>query len=167
MIWWHSRDLVRRSNCILQTFAGVDPFLKTKLVHAFCLSLYNSSPWKLFCNTISIIEVSFNKVLRKVCMASTTELSHTAIVHCTARIYNAVYLRSRELLHGAICSSSVAQCVFLDASYLCYTFIGCNTIYGDHVKGFTMCQSNQKLQITSWMLPTIQRYQHGFYYSIF
>ena len=103
----HSRDLVRRSNCILQTFAGVDPFVKTKLVYAFCLALYGSSLWKLSCKSISIIEVSFNKVLRKVWHLPWN--SHTAIMHSTARIYsifNAVYLRSRELLHSAICSPS-------------------------------------------------------------
>ena len=61
-----SRDLVRRSNCILQTFTGVDPFMKTKLLNAFCLSLYCSSLWKLSCKSISIIEVSLNKVVRKV-----------------------------------------------------------------------------------------------------
>ena len=38
-ILWASRDLVRRSNCILQTFTGVDPFVMTKLLNAFCLSL--------------------------------------------------------------------------------------------------------------------------------
>ena len=49
-------------------------------------------------------------------------------------IFNGVYLRSRELLHSAICSpSSVVQCAFLDASYLYYTFVGYNTIYGNHL----------------------------------
>ena len=82
------------------------------------------------------IEVSLNKVLRKVWHLPRN--SHTAIVHCTARLYsifNAVHLRSRELLHSALCSSSSVIRVFLDSSYLCYTFIGYNTIYGDrHIK---------------------------------
>ena len=134
-----SRDLVRRSNSVLQTFTGVGPFVKTKLLNAFCLSLYGSSLWKLSCKSISIIEVSLNKVLRKVWHLPRN--SHTAILHCTARLYsifNAVYLRSRELLHSALCSSSsVVRCVFLDSSYLCYTFIGYNTIYGDrHIKKY-------------------------------
>ena len=82
------------------------------------------------------IEVSLNKVLRK--GQHLPRNSHTAIVHCTTRFYsifNAVHLRSRELLHSALCSSSSVIRVFLDSSYLCYTFIGYNTIYGDrHIK---------------------------------
>ena len=131
-----TRDLVRRSNCILQTFAGVDSFVMTKLVQAFCLSLYGSSLWKLSCKSISVIEVSLNKVLRRVWHLPRN--SHTAIVHCTARLYsifNVVYSMSRELLHSALCcsSSSVVQSVFLDSSYLCYTSVGFNAIYGDRL----------------------------------
>ena len=133
-ILWATRDLVRRSNCILQTFAGVDSFVMTKLLQAFCLSLYRSFLWKLSCKSISVIEVSLNKVLRRVWHLPCN--SHTAIVHCTARLYsifNVVYSRSRELLHSALCcsSSSVVRSVFLDSSYLCYTSVGFNAIYGD------------------------------------
>ena len=81
-----SSDLVCRSNRMLQTFTGVYPFVKTKLLNAFCLSLYGSSLWKLSCKSISIIEVSLNKVLRKVWHLPRN--SHTAIVHCTARLYS-------------------------------------------------------------------------------
>ena len=49
-----SRKLVCRSNCILQTFTGVYPFVKTKLLNAFCLSLYGFSQWKLSCKSISV-----------------------------------------------------------------------------------------------------------------
>ena len=77
-----SRDLVCRSNSILQTFTGVDPFVKTKLLNAFCLFLHGSSLWKLSCKSISTIEVSLNKVLRKVWHLPRN--SHIAIVNCQA-----------------------------------------------------------------------------------
>ena len=47
-ILWATRDLVRRSNCILQTFTGVDPFVKTScLTHSaypYMVPLYGNSP---------------------------------------------------------------------------------------------------------------------------
>ena len=50
------------------------------------------------------------------------------------RLYSILNSRSRELLRSALCSSSsIVQSVFLDSSYICYTFVGFNTIYGDYL----------------------------------
>ena len=40
-----ARDIARKANCMLVTFAGVDPFVKTKLFQSFCLPLYGSVTW--------------------------------------------------------------------------------------------------------------------------
>ena len=135
-----SRNLVCRSNCILQTFTGVYPFVKTKLLNAFCLSLYGFSQWKLSCKSISIKKSLSIKCLGRsgIYHGTHTQLLCTALPGFTVSLMLSISRRSRELLHSALCSSSsVVQCVFLDSSYLCYTSIGYNTIYRDrHIKKY-------------------------------
>ena len=38
-----SREMVRKANCMLQSFAGADPIVKNKLLHVYCLALYGSA----------------------------------------------------------------------------------------------------------------------------
>ena len=40
-------EMARKANCMLVTFAGVDPFVKTKLFQSFYPPLYGSTTWKL------------------------------------------------------------------------------------------------------------------------
>ena len=95
-----------RSNCIVQTFAGVDPFVKTKLVHVFCLSVYGSPLWKFSCKTISIIKVSFNEVL------GGSGIYHRTPIQLLCIALPSFTVSPKELLHSGLCSpSSVVQCV--------------------------------------------------------
>ena len=148
-----SRNLVCRSNCILQTFTGVYPFVKTKLLNTFCLSLYGFSQWKLSCKSISIKKSLSIKCLGRsgIYHGTHTQLLCTALPGFTASS-SAVYLRSRELLHSALYSSlSVVQCVFLDSSYLCYTFIGYNTIYGNRHINPLITDDNSGVRVKDWV----------------
>ena len=60
------RDMNRKVNSILCTFGSVDPFIKCFLVKSFCLSLYGCTLWKISTSSLKLIEISLNKLLRKV-----------------------------------------------------------------------------------------------------
>ena len=77
------RDMNRKVNSILCTFGSVDPFIKCFLVKSFCLSLYGCTLWKLSTSSLKLIEISLNKLLRKVWNLPYN--SHTSIVHCVAQ----------------------------------------------------------------------------------
>ena len=57
-----TRDMIRKANCIMRTFQGVDPVVMTCLFHSFCLSLYGSTLWNLSCKAFRIVEVAFNSI---------------------------------------------------------------------------------------------------------
>ena len=86
-------------------------------------------------SSLSLIEVAFSKVLRRIWSLSCN--SHTGIVHFTARlysIYNFVYSQSCSLLHCALsCSSFPVSHVFRDSSRLAYTFCGFNLTFSSEL----------------------------------
>ena len=98
-----ARDIARKANCMLVTFAGVDPFVKTKLFQSFCLPLYGSVTWNLSCRGFKTVEIMLNNCLRKIWRLPTN--SHTGILHCTAglmSVANNVFHRSQMLLRSVI-----------------------------------------------------------------
>ena len=91
-----SRDLVKKANHLLVSFAGVGPGILTRLFQCFCLSLYDAALWTLNCPAIKSLEISFNKILRRIW--SLPARSHTTIVHHVARLPSLFNLiRSRSL----------------------------------------------------------------------
>ena len=78
-------DLNRKANFVLCTFKSADPFVKCFLIKAYCLSLYDCTLWSLSCKSLHVIQVAINNVFRKVW--NLPFKSHTAIVHCVARIF--------------------------------------------------------------------------------
>ncbi len=127
-----SRELVRKANCLLRTFCGIDPVVLTRLFHVFCLSLYGCALWSLSCKDCRIIEVAFNNILRRIW--SLPARTHTGILHsvaCLHSILNVVLARSHTLLQAALrCPSPTVQTVFSDSASLCYTFCGFNKLFG-------------------------------------
>ena len=55
-----SRDFVRKANGILIKFGFCDPFILTKLLTCFCLSLYGCALWSLDSRAIKHLDVSIN-----------------------------------------------------------------------------------------------------------
>ena len=127
-----SREMVRKANCMLRSFAGCDPIVKTKLFRAFCLSLYGSALWNISSSSLNSIEVAFNNILRRIW--SVPQRTHTGILHCLAglpSVYNTVLSRSKSLIYAACSSSSFpASSIFRDAGSLAYTFSGFNKCFG-------------------------------------
>ena len=121
--------MVRKANCMLRSFAGCDPIVKTKLFRAFCLSLYGSALWNISSSSLNSIEVAFNNTLRRIW--SVPQRTHTGILHCLAglpSVYNTVLSRSKSLIYAACSSSSFpASSIFRDAGSLAYTFSGFNS----------------------------------------
>ncbi len=127
-----TRDMIKKANCMLHTFSAADAATKSRLLQAFCLSLHGSALWNLSCRELKCLEVAFNKVLRRIW--GLPPHSHTAIVHCTARlesIFNIVHHHSTSLLVAAKSSlSEVVRRVFSDSSKLSYTSSGFNAMFG-------------------------------------
>ena len=61
-----TRDMVKKANHLLISFSGVGPSVLTRLFHSFCLSLYGAALWSLSSPSIRALEVSFNKLLRRI-----------------------------------------------------------------------------------------------------
>ncbi len=127
-----SRDMVRKANCVLHSFAGTDPSVKTKLFQSFCLSLYGSALWNLSSRNLRIIEVAFNGILRRIW--NVPPRTHTAILHCLAgfrSISNTVFSRSKSLLSSALlCSSTAVKTVFSESASSMHSFLGFNLLSG-------------------------------------
>ena len=119
---------------MLYTFSADDPVVKSRLLQAYCLSLYMCALWNLSCSSIYSIEVSFNNILKKVWRLPRN--CHIRILHPTARLpslFNVIISRSSSLLLSALsCPSPVARKVFQDIGVLAYTQTGYNAMFADH-----------------------------------
>ena len=122
------KDMNRKANSVLCRFSALDPFIKCFLIKTYCLSLYGCSLWSLSSPSIRIIEVAFNKLLRKIWNLPYN--SHTGIVHCTAKIHsvsNMLYDRFCSLHSFALSSSSsLIQSIFVSSTQHIYSFTGYN-----------------------------------------
>ena len=106
---------------------------------SYCLSLHGSSLWALSSPALHNIEVTLNKILRKIWHLHYR--SHTAIVHLVAKLdslFNVVYHRSNSLLFSASkCPSILVRAVFRDSATVCYSFSGYNKLFGvSHIKTY-------------------------------
>ena len=101
-------------------------FVKCSLIQSYCLSLYGCVLWSLRSPTLKTIEVTFNKILRKVW--NLPRQSHTSVVHCVAQvstISNLLFKRFSSLLSRAISSSSsLVRTIFYESSRLMYSVTG-------------------------------------------
>ena len=88
---------------------------------------------------MKIIEVSLNKILRKVW--NLPRNSHTGILHCVAQVHtisNLLYKRFLSPYSHALSSSFLVRSIFLNSSQLVYTFSGYNYVYGhQHFRVFS------------------------------
>ena len=60
------KEMCRKANYMLHTFAPCDPFTKSQLLHSFCLSLYGSALWLCSSSELKSLEISFNNIIRKI-----------------------------------------------------------------------------------------------------
>ena len=121
------KDMNRKANSVLCRFSALDPFIKCFLIKTYCLSLYGCS---LSSPSIRIIEVAFNKLLRKIWNLPYN--SHTGIVHCTAKIHyvsNTLYDRFCSLHSFALSSSSsLIKSIFVSSTRHIYSFTWLHTL---------------------------------------
>ena len=92
------KDMVRKANALLCSFPNISPVVMTYLFRTYCLSLYGSALWILSTRALKTIEISFNKILRRIWRLPYN--SHTRTVHCTSHlpsIYNVTINRSSNL----------------------------------------------------------------------
>ena len=127
-----SRDFVRKTNGILIKFGFCDPFILTKLLTCFCLSLYGFALWSLDSCAIKHLDVSINNCLRRIW--SLPRNCHTSFLHAVSgcnSVFNTCYKRFCNLYRSAINSGNfVVRTVFQSACLSCRNFIGFNYQYG-------------------------------------
>ena len=102
---------------------------------SYCLSLYGCPLWNLSSSTINLINIAYNKILRKLwCLP---RHSHRRIVHCVAEttcITNLICKRFFSFHKKALLGSYLVRSVYYKSSILCYTFTGYNVCAGeDHL----------------------------------
>ena len=136
-----SMTFIRQANSVLFQFKGCDPGTKMKLFNAYCLSLYGCSLWRLDAPDLKSLNVSFNKVIRRIWKLPYN--CHTSIAHSvglTASIYNIIYSRFKKLLSSASSHPSrLIRSVFRDSSQICNSsFVVYNYMYGNsHCKSYS------------------------------
>ena len=131
-IVFKSRDLLKKANLLFCNFKFCNPHTLTFLFRSYCLSLYGCSLWRLDSPSMNLIEVAFNKILRRIWKLPFN--SHTRIVHSTARLlslFNVVSARSLSLLSSALsCPSFPISFIYRVSSNLVYTPCGFNCLCG-------------------------------------
>ena len=70
------RDMVTKFNALLHCFPNLDPTILTNLFQFYCLSFHGSALWNISSRSLQSLEVSFNKVLRRIWKLP--HASHTA-----------------------------------------------------------------------------------------
>ena len=129
---------------MLRSFAGADPFVKTKLLQVYCLALYGSALWDISSSSLKTIEVAFNNILRQIW--SVPQRTHTRILHCLtglSSVFNMVLARSKSLICSASSSTFPASVIFREASQLARTSAGFNNLFGtcytkDTIRGYRL-----------------------------
>jgi len=134
------RELVKKSNLLLITFAAADPAVKSCLLHSHCLSLYGCSLWNLNCATFTPLRSPLT-IFSGIIIWHLPRSCHTHILHLTAclpSILNSVVSRSAWLIASALsCSLAVVHTVFQSSSFLTYTPAGYNALLGkDLIKNY-------------------------------
>ena len=130
-----TKELIKKANFVLNIFSCADVSIKCKLLKSYCLSLYGFPLWNLSSSTINLINIAYNKILRKLwCLP---RHSHRRIVHCVAEttcITNLICKRFFSFYKKALLGSYLVRSVYYKSSILCYTFTGYNVCAGeDHL----------------------------------
>ena len=103
-----------------------------RLFHAYCLSLYGCSLWRLDCPALRSLGVAFNQVIRRIWHLPRN--CHTAIVHSVgliSSIFNIVFARFNKFFSSAVSHSSpLVRSVFVVSSQSCNSnFIGYDVLF--------------------------------------
>ncbi len=128
-----TRDMIKRANCVLFSFSGIDPAVLTRLFSSFCLSLHGAAIWNLSNPSLHSLEVAFNNILRKIWRLPFN--CHTKILDLTARLHstlNVIFRRSQSLLISATttCPSILVRTIFSHLAMLSYTPTDFTHLYG-------------------------------------
>ena len=110
---------------MLFSFPSCNPFVKTRLLSSFCLSLYGSALWFSSAPALRPLETIFNNVLRRIWDLPRT--CHTSILHCIAQLesmYSIIIRRSANLVTSALQSESpFLKDIFVMSQNLTFTSV--------------------------------------------
>ncbi len=107
-----TRYMIRKANCTMSTFHGVDPVATTRLFRSFGSRCMVRHFWNLSCKAFHGVEVAFNNILRRIWKLPAR--THTAVLHsvaCLQSLHNVAAQRSKSVLHSAYnCLSYCSIC---------------------------------------------------------
>ena len=135
------------------------------LIKMYCLALYECCIWSLDSPGFSVIEIAFNRILRKIW--NLPSHSHTSTVHCVANIptiRNIVHKRFFVFIRQCLSSASpLVSRIISDSCYYTYNSIGYNFLYGDsHVcspySEYTLIYSS-RIQLIRKMFDTVSHFE--------
>ena len=155
-----SMSFIHKANTVLFRFKCTNPLTKMKLFQSYCLSLYGSCLWRLDCEELNSLSVSFNNIIRRIW--NLPRISRTSIVHLVGSvvsIHNIVYNKFSSLCTSAMPHpSSLVRTIFTDSSRACNSnFIGYNCSYGT-----SRCKSYACVHIAMGNLIREIRSTHSF-----
>ena len=124
------RDMLVKTNTLLSCFHQLNPSILTRLFQTYCLSLEGAALWNVANHSLQMLDVSFNKVLRRIWKLP--RASHIRLVHCISGLQSLVkqtITRSINLLSAVKkCPSKTVSQIYMQASEEVSTFIGHNSI---------------------------------------
>ena len=125
------KDMIKKANSLLCSFSNLSPIVLTYFFRS-CLSLYVCGLWNISSKCLKTLEVSFNKILRRIWNLPYN--FHTRIVHGAAKLPSLFNLTfNRTTTHFTIsqkCSSYLVKYIFCKSASCCFTFLGYNLNYG-------------------------------------
>ena len=134
-----TKDLIRKANYVLCTFRTILPSILCFLIKTYCLYLYGCELWCLNSKSLNTLQVSINKVLRRIWRLSSR--SHVPIVLSVAKIdfiQNIIHKRFNRFFFRCISSDiPIIRITSKDSSLLAYTLYG-----STHVKSFSSSAIN-------------------------
>ena len=123
-----TKDLIRKANYVLCTFRTILPSILCFLIKTYCLYLYGCELWCLNSKSLNTLQVSINKVLRRIWRLSSR--SHVPIFLSVAEIdfiQNIIHKRFNRFFFRCISSDiPIIRITSKDSSLLAYTFTDYN-----------------------------------------
>ena len=125
-------------------FPDHSPFYPVFSYQTYCLYLYGCELWCLNSKSLNTLQVSINKVLRRIWRLSSR--SHVPIVLSVAEIdfiQNIIHKHFNRFFFRCISSDiPIIRITSKDSSLLAYTFTGYNFHGSTHVKSFSSSAIN-------------------------
>ena len=120
--------MIRKVNSLFYCFPNLSPTVMTFLFRSYCLSLYGSALWNLSSKSLKALEISYNKILRRIWKLPYSQFSYQ---NCSSYCSTSKFIRIFTLFSTSQkCSSNLVRYVFNKSASCSFTFLGYNLKHG-------------------------------------